>query len=300
MNMLKEVIRAATNRTTSLSDVLRQCLVLAYDLDNDALKAWLDHEMNGYPSGDDVPDYRKINITAKGLFLGGFGASINDQPLPPSVLLPAHRHWAERAYLMQPIGSYEEFTRESGKQEASARINWPADLTAHYQTKFIEHYALNRAWQEIPTSVFFALVDVVRNRALKFALEIQKELGSKNDDLASLPKERVNQMVTNYIFGGNVVVATNAENFSQTSIAAGDKQGLAVALGHLGVSEVGIGELIEATTQDSLSAPQATTLGQRTLGAVEKIATSGLKVGGEIAKTVLIDTIKQYLGLPPA
>lgn len=104
-------------------------------------------------------------------------------------------------------------------------------------------------------------------------------------------------MVANYIFGGNVVVANQAQQFSQTNIAPGDKIGLAGALGHLGVSDSTIAELIEATSQDRIEAPHATTLGQRTLTVLERVAASGLKGGIEIAKPVITSILMQYLGL---
>ena len=174
MSTLTEVIRTATGRNNSISDVLRQCLVLAYELDNEALKTWIDHELNGYSNAEELPEYRKFHITAKGFFVGSFGSSINDQPLASHILDPEHRHWAELAYFMQPIAAYEEFTRERKKASRSAAIHWPASLTTRYQTKFFEDYVLNRAWQEIPSSAFYGLVDIVRNKTLKFALEIQK------------------------------------------------------------------------------------------------------------------------------
>ena len=148
MSTLQELIRTATRQNSSISDVLRQCLVLAYELDNEALKAWLDGELNGYNNWDDVPNYRRINITAKGFFVGAFGSSINDQPLASHILDKEHRHWAEENRLMQPIAAYEEFTRERTKRSPSARVNWPASLTTRYQTKFFEDFVLNRAWHE--------------------------------------------------------------------------------------------------------------------------------------------------------
>jgi AbiTii len=298
MSTLTEVIRAATGRHNSISDVLRQCLVLAYELENDALKTWLDHELNGYSKADELPDYRKINITAKGFFVGSFGSSLSEQPLAAHILEPQHRPWAEVSNLMLPIAAYEEFTHKTKKPSGSVIVHWPASLTTRYQTKFFEDWVLNRAWQEIPSSALYGLVDIIRNKTLKFALEIQKELGAKNDDLSSLPIERINQMVTNNIFGGNVVIAAHAENFSQTTIGAGDNAGLAMALEHLGVSEGDVSELIEAMSQDRLSAPNGKTLGQRTLSVLEKIAASGLKGGVEIAKPALTAMLMQYLGLP--
>ena len=133
-----------------------------------------------------------------------------------------HRHFATTATLTQPIIAYEGTRLRSGEKFI---IPWPADLTVRYQTKFIEDFALNRAWQEIPDSVSPALIDTVRNRVLRFALELRDELGLVNDDLSALPQGKVDQSVTNYIFGGTNVIAGTAQDFTQigaVNVAKGD------------------------------------------------------------------------------
>ena len=84
---------------------------------------------------------------------------------------------------MQPIATYDVEVGEKG----IPILEWPPDLTAMYQSKFFEGYALNRAWQEIPPSAFVALRDTIRNRILKLTLEIRDELGTVNDDIHAIP-----------------------------------------------------------------------------------------------------------------
>jgi hypothetical protein len=200
--------------------------------------------------------------------------------------------------LAQPVASYEQLW--NGKtRDGNLKIEWAPSLTTLYQTKFFDHYVLNRAWQEIPLSSAIGVVDIVRNKALKFALEIQKALGPVKNDVSSLPREKVDQMVSNYIFGGNVVIAGHAHNFAQNRIAEGDKAGLVAALSNLGISEVDVAELLDAVSEDRRKDSRATTLGDRTLKVIGKLASSGAKVGVEIAKPVLTSMLTQYLGLPP-
>ena len=134
-----------------------------------------------------------------------------------------HRHFVTTATLTQPIIAYEGTELHSGQQFI---IPWPTDLTVRYQNKFIQDFALNRAWQEIPNSVFPALIDTVRNRVLRFTLELRDELGLVNDDLSALPQGKVDQSVTNYIFGGTNVIAGTAQDFTQIGVVnvAGLKQ----------------------------------------------------------------------------
>jgi hypothetical protein len=162
--------------------------------------------LDGYDATDELPDYRCVQAIAKGYFVGPFYAQINNQPLPPSVLKPEHRRFAKEVRLMHPIAAYDV---EMGKN-GTPILEWPPDLTAMYQSKFFEGYALNRAWQEIPPSAFVALRDTIRNRILKLTLEIRDELGTVNDDIHPIPPTKVEQSVTTY-----PLISAVGEQFSQ-------------------------------------------------------------------------------------
>ena len=145
MSVLDDIIKAITETDEKTSSILRKCLVLSYKLKNDTLKAWVSKELNGYDSDDlDLPEYRRVGAPAKGLFLGGFGQQIDEQPIPSAILKEEHRHFAERAQLRQPIVAYESVSADETRV-----IPWPANLVAFYQGKFFNgDMALNRAWQE--------------------------------------------------------------------------------------------------------------------------------------------------------
>ena len=281
-----------------ISTLLRRCLVLAYSLDNAKLKAWVGSELNGYAHTDDVPDYRKVPVIAKGFFVG-MVRQINDQPLPPSLLQKEHRHFAETAILTQPIAAYVP-PQHGTTKEPIIGIEWPPDLTAFYQHKFIDGHVLLRAWQEIAPSNLIALIDTVRNRTLRFALQIQKELGLVSDNFSALPNEKVDQYVMN-IYGGNVVIGGHAHDVKQVGniiIAKNNFPALEAALKSFGIAEPDITELKAALDHDAVAQHDASpSLGQRTgdwlKSAASKIASSGTKMGGEVVK----DWILQYLGL---
>jgi hypothetical protein len=149
MQLLDEIIALAIDGNGKTPVLLRKCLLLALQLKNDRLSYWAERELDGYSEKDDPPEYRRTTGMAKGYFLGPFGASISDQPLPASVLKEEHRHWARDIQLRQPIVAYED----SG-DTGTAVFMWPADMVAAYQAKFIHGYALNRAWLEIPGTTF--------------------------------------------------------------------------------------------------------------------------------------------------
>ncbi len=50
----------------------------------------------------------------------------------------------------------------------------------------------------------------MRNRVLRFALDIKDELGPEDASVSTLPAETVEKAVINNIFGGNVFIAAHA------------------------------------------------------------------------------------------
>ena len=114
MSVAQEIITEAADHTVPLTTLLRKFLILASRLKNEDMKNWVLGELNGFPKGskEDLPPHRVFGITAKGFFVGPFGASINDQPLAAFVLDKKLRWWATTAYAMQGIAAYEGMIAE--------------------------------------------------------------------------------------------------------------------------------------------------------------------------------------------
>jgi hypothetical protein len=301
MKLLDEIIDLSAGGQGSVATLLRKCLVLAHTLKNDRLKTWAASELDGYKADgwDDtaVPEYRKTPAPAKGFFVGAFGSQINSQPIPPGCLQKEHKCFAESALLLQPIASYE-----GTDPHATLHLEWPANLTLLYQGRFFEGYVLNRAWQEIPGTVLVGLIDTVRTRLLRFALELKDELGSVGDDPNELPKGKIDQQVVTYIFGGtNVIASTNVTQVGTIEIEKGDWSALADALTGLGVGATAVSALKSALDHDSTAEPTRG-LGRRAAdwlkGFGKKSSAAALSVGVEVAKKEITRWILGYLGFP--
>lgn len=301
MKLLEEIIASSLSSDQKLPDLLRKCLVLAYQLNNDLLKEWVEKELNGYGGDAELPDYRKIFAGAKGLFLGPYNAQLPNQPIASVVMEPEHRHFAERVEFRQPIAAYDEKRAD----KLSAVIQWPQNLVVMYQAKFYDGYALNRAWQEIPGSTIASLVDTVRTKILSFALEIKKQLGAEPEtqqNLLDIPTAKVNQIVNNYIYGGqNVIAAQDGQMIvdARTQVVAGDLETLRKALQEFGVDSQDVALLEDALAKDTNSG-KAGEIGPKTSGwlsnAAKKVGGSTVKVSEGVATTVISGMIKGFLG----
>jgi hypothetical protein len=299
MQLLDEIVDLAAREQGSVATLLRKCLVLAHTLKNDRLKVWAENELNGYTESD-VPEYRGTPAQAKGLFVGPFGAVIKDQPIPPAMLQKEHRIFAESVELRQPIASYEMSDPGSGSR---FMFEWPANLTILYEHSFFQGYALNRAWQGIPGSVLAGLVDTIKTRVLRFALELKDELGSVSENFDQLPKEKVDQHVVAYIFGGtNVIASSDFAQIQNLQVTQGDWNALAKALNAVGVQDSAISELKTAIKHDSSEeSAESPSLGRRTAAWLkdlgEKSGQLALNVGVEVIKKEATKWILDYLGL---
>jgi hypothetical protein len=301
VKLLNEIIDAATDPKISVAATLRKCLILSFELKNDKLKTWVEAELNGYERGGEIPGYRKLHLHAKGNFQGPFGAWIPSRPLPMAVLEERHRKYLDPAILSEPIASYEESVAKSDS-EGEFIMNWSPDLIARYQRKFMDGYALSQAWQELPSGAIIAVVDSVRNRLLRFALELRDELGLVGDEPKKVSAEKVDQAVTNYIFGGTNIIAGTAKDFTQVGsihIAKGDLGAFVDALRTLGIDQKHIEEATTALLIDG--APKGkqlgTTVGEWLTSIGGKLGDAGLKIGTGAVKELITQWMLQYWGL---
>ena len=108
MKLLNEIIDAATDTTQPVSNTLRKCLILAFDLKNDTLKRWVEGELNGFDLEGEIPSYRVVTLNSMGNFQGPSGAWIPQRPLPMAVLKSEHRKYLDPRKLTEPIASYNQ------------------------------------------------------------------------------------------------------------------------------------------------------------------------------------------------
>jgi hypothetical protein len=102
------------------------------------------------------------------------------------------------------------------------------------------------AYQEIPKPTLVELLDTVRNRVLNVALEIQSEVGKRDEDLKHITpqsEEKIERYVTQQIFNGNVFVSTGQSSMTihEQHIAAGDWGQLQKVLCNSGASQSDLG-----------------------------------------------------------
>jgi AbiTii-like protein len=301
MMLLDDIIQTAVDSNQRLSVLLRKCLLLAYELKNDRLKSWANQELNGYPSSDSLPEYRIIRAGAYGHLLGPLQAEMHNYPIPSVVLEEKLRVFALKVYLRQAVSAYEDAVEREGDV---LRFDWPADMVAYYQQRFVDGYALVSAWQAIPKASLVELLDTIRSRTLNMALEIKDELGGVATDLRDISAsegEKIQQTIVNNIYGGTNYFASGESQMTatttvQTTISVGNRQELDAALLTSGLAESDLQKLTQAVQAD----------GNRKIGSkvtawiranAPQVVAGGVKIRTTIGGELLAEYLKQYFGL---
>ena len=176
MSLLREIREAATDGNSRVADLLRKCKVLAARLQNGALDRWVELELNGYPNDEALPSYRVVNpVQSEGDFVPTVGPVRNPirLPIPLAVLpTPELREAFRKVESREGVAYFDAMVEDKVSDYALA---WPPDLIAKLQGKMVSDHVCVGAWRPVPRSAFVLLLDGVRNRVLRFALEIEAE-----------------------------------------------------------------------------------------------------------------------------
>jgi hypothetical protein len=177
MSLLREIQDATTAPDFRLADVLRKAKILAARLAHQAFKDWIEKELNGYGTDDELPQYRILtNLGSRGDFFGPFGSGMKNAPIP---LLSFPQEFAQtlnKVNVLQNVSAIENTVAQANQSGTSIlKAYWSADAVALFGSDIYEHMNCGQAWRDIPTSSFVAILDTVRNRILDFVLEIEAE-----------------------------------------------------------------------------------------------------------------------------
>jgi len=306
MSLLREIQAGAVETNVDISVVLRKCKVLAARLGNEDFELWVERELNGYPSIEEIPDYRIIrHVESYGYLLGFGGAQVKNSPIPASSIPEEYRESITTVYFAEPISYYSSLVIQQ-RGELTLHFDWPGDLVAYLSDKIYQGgWHLARAWRVIATSSIVSLVDTVRNRVLSFALEIEKDApdaGEAPPGHKQIAGERVQQVFNTYIQGGVAQIAAGNQTIrsdTNIKIIRNDFDSLKQFLSSLEVGEDDIRELDEAIREDG-KFEKETGFGGKVrawLGKmISKTASGSWKIATAHAVNLLTKALMQYYG----
>ena len=230
MSLISEIQQDILRPSARLSSTLRKAKVLAYQLGNPAFKAWVEHELDGYPESEDpLPDYRKVDTQTFGGFTDGVRI-LRNVPIPPMCLPDAWREFAESISFSQGIRSLESLAEG---EDLVLHFPWPANLVAMLQGRVYQGMTCLDAHRVVSRNQFEQITDTVKNRLLTFLLELEQiepNLGETSPaDKPSIAGETITRVFNTVILGGHNVVGTSTP-FSEGELTMGDTYNRVAAL----------------------------------------------------------------------
>ena len=301
MQLVDEIVELLSASKPSLENALFKAQVLAHKLGELELNQWVDSELKGYPSREQVPPYRTVSVTVMGNFSNG-AYRYSDQPLPILKLDKKLRQKLEVTHLTQSIAVIEKWS----KNDSDLSVVVAPEFYGELSKGLGGGYSVERAWGKHSVGAMLQVVVEVRSRLLDLALQLADRIPREPDlgSIKQVSKEMaVSEIFRHAVFGDNatIVVGSGTVQGISNTVTTNSFESLADALRKQHVSEEDVSTLQGAieSDRDSLEhssrsvGPQVRQwIGQM----MSKAGTSAWQVGIGAAGNILGAAIGAYYG----
>jgi len=202
-----QIIKDLANGNIDIQTALKRTKILLQEFDDEKLLKWIDWEIEGYPSDDSLPEYRKIGGQLYGTYFKGSVArniTYTDVPLPLGSMSESDREAFLTANITQGVESLKEMIAES---EKSYNIGLSTIVPAEYYPS-IAFYNNDRYMNIVTARVELDMAKIrnifpkVENKLLDILSYLEKQFGNLDNldiDVDSKNKKELNE-ITNHIY----------------------------------------------------------------------------------------------------
>jgi len=284
MSLLQQIVEEAISKDSSVTRLLRLCMVLAHDLRHEPLSTWIKHELEGYPDDVSVPPYRIFVGTIKGNMIGRLEGVVQ---LSAAVLPEDIRKAFEDIQYRRPVAECAQMV-EASEGKGTFKRDWPIALAIQYGSAMTPGSHCTGAWMELPIAHLTSLIDQIKTKILAFSLEIKSTypdagLVPAHDENLREKEKIVSQIFNTTINGGNVSGVAFGNHSVEQSIVNGIKPGdlpsLIAALEKIGLSKETAAELANNADVDRISGEKG--IGSRVKAWFEKTKDAAVDIAAD-------------------
>lgn len=300
MKLIDDIIELLAAEDSKLGPALMKTKILLYQLGEKTLLDWVNGELNGYPEGATLPQYRVLHLTLQGDISNGAWRQKN-ATLPVLHLDPEVREHLAKKHVTDSIAVIEDLAKDDTLAVMIAPEYYPL-----ISEGLGNGYMANRVWGKWSAGAMKQVLTEVSSRLLDFLLELSErfpdELGS--DEMRERAKDvRVTDLFNHAVFGDNVTIIVGDANQQQVNnrVVTNDLDSLRQYLRDNRVAETDIDELACAIEADRDTAEVA--VGQMGRSVREwmvkmlaKANSAGWNVGMQTASAVLAMGIARFYG----
>lgn len=184
--LVLELQKEALSKDVGLTDLLRKAYFVARKLKVKELEEWVNHELNGYPLGKELPLYRTITGTVKvwNPYHGWQPVMFESSKMKTTL---STRQCSQAA-------SEIEHILLNSKDGGSATMDYPAEVS----TQIMGLIGMDlRPALHIPLSTLHRILDSIKNLILNWALKLEED-GILGDDVSFSAAEIQKAAQANY------------------------------------------------------------------------------------------------------
>lgn len=257
MQLIDELIEMLSSSDSSLEDALLKAKVLLYKLGEPGLAKWVDSELNGYKSGDEVPEYRVVTSRVLVNATDGITIRWNNFAAPLMHLDEELRTSLTRTTLGQSISAIEHLA--NGDAEAVSK-HLPTELCHLISKGLAPGVFAESGYIEISKGSLLQITTQVRSRLLTFVLELSSRIPSDMPEASVKGKAKeinAQSLFHNAVFGGTTTIIVGDGNTQNVtiSIVKNNFEALSKLLLEKGIDEPDIAALRDAIESDK-NAPE--------------------------------------------
>lgn len=227
MSLLREIKIDATRSDVRVADLLRKCLLLAWQLKSTDFEQWVDFELTGYPEdGTNVPSYRTMERNR--FFANLYNGHRHGNNIPVSINIIAEVFPNSYKKIVGPFPCTQSVAElENGvlhsfsNNHGGFMIPWNADMARELDDKIAVGFMCLQVWCVIPTQAIINILDNIKTRIMKFVNALEKEnpdAGEASRDETPIPLQTVTQVFNQYFYGTVSNLATGSSHFQQSVI----------------------------------------------------------------------------------
>lgn len=211
-SLFSEIQNDILNPSSNITDILRKCSVLAYKINNDTFIKWTELELDGYDGDDAIPDYRIVGTVIRGDFSNRAGANHSALQIDKHLLPDFLQDSFGSGKVYYPVSYIESLLSYSADDDPVRDI--PMSALPLFN-RLYQGFFCTRAYEILPRMACYSVIDSIKNKTLRFLLEIEGKIENIEDIKLSKQDEKiVTQTFNNHIYG-NANVANASENFNQ-------------------------------------------------------------------------------------
>lgn len=223
------IIKELANSEVTISTALKRTKVLLQELDNQEILNWVNYEIEGYPKGEDVPEYRMITGQLRGTYFKGSMAShmtYNNVPLS----LGKMPDETKRDFLIRPITEGIEALNETIEQTdkgGTFAFVVPADfypIIAHFNND--PYMMIVSANVELSIPQIRNIFSKVESKLLDILAFLEKKFGLLDEldiDVEAKTDEEIKEIINHIyyiIFNDNSVEIGDKNKINNSTISS--------------------------------------------------------------------------------